>query len=98
MVKIRYAKDDTDPSRRMVDILRHSRLKSEQTLSVETIINLAEGGVPVEEFLKLQSDSLKALIEPYLEWDDPDVCTKLGKRISDGWSIFSARRTPLRFV
>ncbi|KAH6914841.1 RNA dependent RNA polymerase-domain-containing protein [Coprinopsis sp. MPI-PUGE-AT-0042] len=93
MIKIKYCDNNTEPSHRMLDILRHSRLKSGQTLAVETIINLAEGGVPAAELLQLQTDTLKELVMPFLEWDGPDACLVLCKRIVDEFGVFASRRS-----
>jgi RNA-dependent RNA polymerase len=93
MVKIKYHDTGDDPSHRILDILRHSRLKSGQTLAVETIINLAEGGVPTQHLIQLQSDSLKELVLPFLEWDGPDACLLLCKKVVEEFGVLSARRS-----
>lgn len=95
MIKIKYSDNDDDVSHRVLDILRHSRLKSGQTLAVETIINLAEGGVPAANLLQLQADTLKELVIPFLEWEGPTACLDLCKKVLDEFGVLSSRRSRL---
>lgn len=55
-----------------VDVLRASHMNSPARLSPETIINLAENGVPREYFMKLFEASLNAALDELVTWALPE--------------------------
>ena len=81
-----------DPAHRIIDVLRSSHVRTPCTLSVETIINLSENGVPKTVFLDLLRQGLKELIEPLLEWDGPDAMRNLWCNMCRLGGVMSARR------
>ena len=81
-----------DPAHRIIDILRSSHVRTPCRLSVETIINLLENGVPKSVFLNLLHQGLEELVEPLLEWDGPDAMRNLWCRVCRVGGVMSARR------
>lgn len=81
-----------DPAHRIIDILRSSHVRTPCRLSVETIINLSENGVPKSVFLNLLHQGLEELVEPLLEWDGPDAMRNLWCRVCRVGGVMSARR------
>ena len=81
-----------DPAHRVIDILRSSHVRTPCRLSVETIINLSENGVPKTVFLDLLRQGLKELVEPLLEWDGPDAMRNLWCKLCRLGGVMSARR------
>jgi RNA-dependent RNA polymerase len=81
-----------DPAHRVIDILRSSHVRTPCRLSVETIINLSENGVPKKVFLDLLHQGLEELVEPLLEWDGPDAMRNLWGKVCRIGGVMSARR------
>ncbi|KAG5220574.1 RNA-dependent RNA polymerase SHL [Salix suchowensis] len=82
-VKIKHAASSChDPSWQVIDVLRASHFHSPSRLSTETIINLAENGVPAQAFINLLRASLKATIDPLLQWDGPDAMLDLWSAVA----------------
>ena len=81
-----------DPAHCVIDVLRSSHAKSPCRLSVETIINLWENGVPKTVFLDLLRQGLKELVEPLLEWEGPDAMRNLWCNMRRLGGVMSARR------
>jgi RNA-dependent RNA polymerase len=81
-----------DPAHRVIDILRSSHVRTPCCLSVETIINLSENGVPKKVFLDLLHQGLEELVEPLLEWDGPDAMRNLWCKVCRIGGVMSARR------
>ena len=52
-------------------------------LSTETIINLAENGVPAETFAAMMRESFKNRVDKLTQWDGPDGLYKLWKNVCD---------------
>ena len=91
--KIEYPSgEELDPAHRVVDILRSSHVRTPCRLSVETIINLSENGVPTSVFLDLLHQGLEELVNPLLEWDGPDAMRNLWCKMSRLGGVMSARR------
>ena len=76
----------------IVDVLRSSHAKSPCRLSVETIMCLADNGVPKKVFLDLLENSLKELVEPLLDWDSPDAMMNLWCNVCRLGGVMAARR------
>ena len=91
--KIAYPSEgQPDPAHRIIDVLRSSHVRTPCSLSVETIINLSENGVPKTVFLDLLRQGLKELIEPLLEWNGPDAMRNLWCNMCRLGGVMSARR------
>ena len=91
--KIAYPSGVTpDPAHCIIDVLRSSHAKSPCRLSVETIINLSENGVPKTAFLDLLRQGIKEMIEPLLEWEGPDAMRNLWCSMRRYGGVMSARR------
>ena len=81
-----------DPAHRVIDILRSSHVRTPCRLSVETIINLSENGVPKKVFLDLLHQGLQELVDPLLEWDGPDAMRNLWCKLCRIGGVMPARR------
>lgn len=81
-----------DPAWCVIDVLRSSHVRTPCRLSVETIINLSENGVPKTVFLDLLRQGLKELVEPLLEWEGPDAMRNLWCNMRRLGGVMSARR------
>lgn len=92
-MKIQYPTHlDPDPAHLIIDLLRSSHSKAPCRLSVETIINLAENGVPKSAFLELLRQGLIELVEPLLDWESPMAMRKLWCNVRKLGGIMAARR------
>ncbi|KAJ7638893.1 RNA dependent RNA polymerase-domain-containing protein, partial [Roridomyces roridus] len=91
--------DDTDDVPRIW--LRPSQIKVKHTswkdpetqcrLSAETIINLAENGVPASAFLKMIEMALIELVTPLVTWDGPDAMVKLCRAVDKSGGVMASR-------
>ena len=81
-----------DPAHCIIDVLRSSHCRIPCRLSVETIINLSENGVPKTVFLDLLRQGLEELVEPLLEWEGPDAMRNLWCNMRRLGGVMSARR------
>ena len=81
-----------DPAHCVIDVLRSSHTKTPCRLSVETIINLSENGVPKTVFLDLLRQGLKELVEPLLEWEGPNAMRNLWCNMRRLGGVMTARR------
>ena len=81
-----------DPAHRIIDVLRSSHVRTPCRLSVETIINLSENGVPKTVFLDLLHQGLKELVEPLLQWEGPNAMRNLWCNMRRIGGVMSARR------
>jgi RNA-dependent RNA polymerase len=92
--KIKFAEGvSIDPAHRCIDVLRASRTKAPCRLSVETIINLSENGVPKEVFTDLLRQSLSELVEPFLDWQSPDAMRALWCNLRRIGGVMAGRRS-----
>ncbi|KAI9063519.1 hypothetical protein FKP32DRAFT_1571651 [Trametes sanguinea] len=64
--------DDCDPAWATLDVLRASRMNTPVRLSVETITNLAENGVPHAAFRELFTVDLEERILPLIDFPIPE--------------------------
>lgn len=97
-IKIRYTADSPhylpptpDPSLLIVDVLRPARMSTPARLSVETIINLTENGVPPEVFTGLLEDGLRSSVDELTTWNGPDGHQRLWTRVAAAGGVFRAR-------
>ncbi|KAH9482728.1 putative RNA-dependent RNA polymerase SHL2 [Psilocybe cubensis] len=81
-----------DLAHRIVDVLRASHTKAPCRLSVETIICLAENGVPKSAFLALLQKALVELVEPLLKWDTVEDMRTLWTNVRRLGGVMAARR------
>ncbi|KAI0706226.1 RNA dependent RNA polymerase-domain-containing protein [Cytidiella melzeri] len=89
--KIVYAESDDDVAHYTVDFLRSSHMKTPAQLSSETIINLAENGVPATTFRDMMKESFARKVEMLTLWDGPNGLSKLRENISREGNVVSAR-------
>ena len=81
-----------DPAHCIIDVLRSSHVRIPCRLSIETIINLSENGVPNTVFIDLLRQGLKELVQPLLEWEGPDAMRNLWCNMRRLGGVMSARR------
>ncbi|KAI0635289.1 RNA dependent RNA polymerase-domain-containing protein [Trametes polyzona] len=84
---------DADPALLTIDLLRASRMNTPAHLSVETIINLAENGVPHSYFIDLFKARLTERLDTLLLFDgnDPKGMQRLWNAIAREGGVISAR-------
>ncbi|KAJ6628702.1 RNA dependent RNA polymerase-domain-containing protein [Mycena sp. CBHHK59/15] len=80
-----------DPTLRTIDLLRTSHAKTQCRLSVETIINLAENGVPASEFIKLVEVALANLVTPLITWEGQDAMELLWCAVARSGGVMTSR-------
>lgn len=90
-IKIKYPKACADPAFKIIDVLRSSHSRVSCRLSVETIINLCENGVPKEVFGELLQRSLDKLVDDLLTWDGEDAMPQLWMTVSRQGRVVSTR-------
>ncbi|OBZ77695.1 RNA-dependent RNA polymerase 2 [Grifola frondosa] len=61
----------SDPGNLIIDVVRPARLTSPARLSVETIINMSENGVPSSVFVNLMRSGMHKLVDMFVNWDQP---------------------------
>ncbi|TFK23267.1 hypothetical protein FA15DRAFT_757378 [Coprinopsis marcescibilis] len=91
-IKIKYSTENPDPAHCIIDVLRASQSKTPCRLSVETIINLSENGVPSSAFLSMLRESLKEIIDPLLDWDAFQASEKLWYLMAKIGGVKAARK------
>lgn len=95
--KILYSDDPTQPvdeALYTVDILRPSHMGTPARLSIETIINLAENGVPVSVFTTLMKVGLQERVDGLTLWNDAEAehtPMNLWANLAREGGVFSAR-------
>ncbi|KAH7928507.1 hypothetical protein BV22DRAFT_1082792 [Leucogyrophana mollusca] len=92
-VKVKY-QPDIPPSagRLVIDVLRAAHLRTPSRLSAETIVNLAENGVPHEVFIDLVKRGLDTIVDGLLDWDGPDAMYRLWRSVARSGHVFAARQ------
>lgn len=91
MTKIKYPDLGSDPARHIIDVLRSCHPRYNCTLSSETIINLAENGVPRQVLTKLLDNSLDTLIASLTTWDTQEDLEELWSTLARLGGVFAAR-------
>lgn len=76
----------------MIDVLRSAHSKTPCRLSVETIICLAENGVPKSAFLNLLKQGLEELVAPLLTWDGDKAMKALWCTLRRLGGVHAARK------
>lgn len=91
-IKINYPPDEPpDKAMLIVDVLRCAKMKSPTRLSAETIICLAENGVPPEAFKKLMHDGLHELVKSLTTWKGKNAMHALFFNIAKVGAVFGQR-------
>ncbi|TFK75829.1 hypothetical protein BDN72DRAFT_785862 [Pluteus cervinus] len=91
--KIQYPTTPSiDTAKSSIDVLRASNTHATCRLSVETIVNLAENGVPSSVFIDLLKQNGKALLTAFTKWDIPDAMVELYKVVGREGRVMAARR------
>jgi RNA-dependent RNA polymerase len=91
-IKIEF--DETELRKRhvpIVDIIRFSRHKMSANLSPDTLVNLAENGVPHAAFCKLMVDGLQASVEALTEYKDKTSMLLLWRAVQKVGNVISQR-------
>ncbi|KAG6844808.1 hypothetical protein H0H87_003474 [Tephrocybe sp. NHM501043] len=94
-IKIRYPPshhDPLDPTLRIIEILRPSLMRSPAGISAETIINLAENGVPPWVFVELMKANLREVVAGFTTWDGPDAMFNLWSQVERAGAVLHSRR------
>ncbi|KAG5653736.1 hypothetical protein H0H81_010993 [Sphagnurus paluster] len=94
-IKIKYPAghhDHDDPSLRIIDLLRTSYMRSPGRVSAETIINLAENGVPHSVFVQLMQSNLAELVEGLTTWEGPDAMYNLWTNVERAGAVIFSRK------
>ncbi|KAJ7129577.1 RNA dependent RNA polymerase-domain-containing protein [Mycena epipterygia] len=89
-IKVKHTSHE-DPTLRTIDLLRSSHAKTQCRLPVETIINLAENGVPTQAFVKLVEDALVNLVTPLMAWEGPSAMESLWFAVCRAGGVMSSR-------
>ncbi|KAI0674419.1 RNA dependent RNA polymerase-domain-containing protein [Trametes maxima] len=95
-VKIKYTShplDDADPTLLTIDVVRVSRLTTPIRLSVETITNLAENGVPYVHFSKLFEMDLRERVDALLRYTRVEDMPLLWNAVAREGGVMMARMT-----
>jgi RNA-dependent RNA polymerase len=66
-------------------------MRSPSHLSAETIVNLAENGVPHQVFIDLMKEGLDAIVDSLLDWDGPDAMFRLWHTVARSGAVVAAR-------
>ncbi|KAJ8488013.1 hypothetical protein ONZ51_g3830 [Trametes cubensis] len=82
---------DADPAWLTIDVLRASRMNTPIRLSVETITNLAENGVPFSRFQSLFQVDLEGRVDPLLKYDTPGDMIFLWHAIAREGRVINSR-------
>ncbi|KAI0372068.1 hypothetical protein BV20DRAFT_1065820 [Pilatotrama ljubarskyi] len=82
---------DSDPALLTIDVLRASRMHSPARLSIETITNLAENGVPHECFKELFKVNLQERLDALLQYKEPADMPLLWNAIAREGGVITAR-------
>ncbi|KAF7292396.1 RNA-dependent RNA polymerase [Mycena chlorophos] len=80
-----------DPTLRTIDLLRTANCRTSCRLSVETIINLADNGVPTSVFLSLVEAAMIRLVTPLITWEGPHAMEKLWDAVARTGGVIPAR-------
>ncbi|KAF9465114.1 RNA dependent RNA polymerase-domain-containing protein [Collybia nuda] len=92
-IKINYPSERlADPAHLIIEVLRTSYMRSPARVSPETIINLAENGVPDRIFRNLLKQSITNIIEGLTTWEGPDAMFNLYVNVERAGGVFHARR------
>jgi RNA-dependent RNA polymerase len=95
-IALQYPKAAPVPvHRRIIDVLRCSRMTDGSKISSEVIINLAENRVPWEVFKSLITTNFQALLDDWLCFDRPDFAVHLRSFVMRNSNVLGARQARL---
>ncbi|TFY59667.1 hypothetical protein EVG20_g7698 [Dentipellis fragilis] len=92
--KIKYAPDrPLDPAHRTIEVLRAAHMRTPVRLSNESIINLAENGVPHECFRALMRASLVEAVDALVgDWQGENAMRSLWRAVWREGGVMAARQ------
>ncbi|KAF8801654.1 hypothetical protein BYT27DRAFT_7245092 [Phlegmacium glaucopus] len=92
-MKIKYPEHQVlDPAILTFDILRTSHMSTPARLKYETIINLAENGVPAQIFADLFKTGIRKIVTELTTWDGPDAMYKLWMAVERAEGVLTERK------
>ncbi|KAG7096864.1 hypothetical protein E1B28_004272 [Marasmius oreades] len=94
--KIRYATNSDDDARLIIDVLRSCHSRTQCTLGTETIINLAENGVPRAVFFRLLDRGFDRLLESLTTWEGVSAMYELWCTVARLGGVMAARAARLQ--
>ena len=80
-----------DEAMLIVDVLQASAMQSPARLSMETITNLAENGVPTSVFIDLMRQGVKEIHRALTSWDGPNALRSLHADVAKLGGVTNAR-------
>ena len=90
--KIKYPiQEEPDPARLILDVVQPSRMKGGR-LTSETVINLAENGVPPEVLVRLLREGLDEHVAGLIKWEGVDAMLDLWCNLAQKGGVTAARR------
>jgi RNA-dependent RNA polymerase len=91
-VKIKYpSSEEPDPARLIIDIVQPSHMKSGR-LKSETLINLAENGVPHDVLIKLLQEGLDEHVAGLIKWEGEEAMLNLWCNLAHKGRVMSFRK------
>ena len=91
-IDLSNVKRPVDPAMLVIDIIKPGRLTTPSRLAEETIINLAENGVPLMSFASLMRDDLQARVDSLTQWMPPEASPyKLYRNIAHADGVLTQR-------
>lgn len=81
-----------DPAALTFDILRTSHMSTPARLTYETVINLAENGVPPQIFADLFKTGIRKIVTDLTAWEGPDAMYKLWSAVERAEGVLTSRR------
>ncbi|KAJ8086723.1 hypothetical protein PM082_005546 [Marasmius tenuissimus] len=89
--KIKYESRSGDEARLVIDILRSCHSRTHCSLGAETIINLAENGVPAKVFCGLLDSSFQRMMTSLTTWEGDDAMFELWSTLERLGGVMAAR-------
>ncbi|KAL0067285.1 hypothetical protein AAF712_005683 [Marasmius tenuissimus] len=89
--KIKYESRSGDEARLVIDILRSCHSRTHCNLGAETIINLAENGVPAKVFCRLMDSSFQRMMASLTTWEGDEAMFELWSTLERLGGVMAAR-------
>ncbi|KZT73517.1 hypothetical protein DAEQUDRAFT_721575 [Daedalea quercina L-15889] len=80
-----------DPAMLVIDVIKPGRLSTPSRLSDETVINLAENGVPLRAFVALMKHDLDARVDGLTQWAPPASVYSLYRNVGNADGVVTQR-------
>ncbi|KDR73737.1 hypothetical protein GALMADRAFT_251555 [Galerina marginata CBS 339.88] len=91
--KIKYPEGKPlDPAMLTIDLLRTPHMRTPSKISTDIIVNLAENGVPHEEFARMLRTSIRELVRGLTTWDGKDAMYDLWTNVERAGGVLTGRR------